>query len=318
MRVAILDDYQGVALDYADWSGIQSHSAITVFRHNTSDQEELIRELQPFDIIVAMRERTPFPSSVLKALPQLQLLVTTGSRNRSIDLISAATQGILVCGTESPSGGTVELTWGLILTMIRSIHTHDAALRSGSWQLYLGSELKGKTLGLLGFGRIGSAVAAIGRAFGMNVIAWSQNLGVDTTEKHSVDLVSKDELFRLSDVLTIHLVLSDRTRHLVGEPEIAKMRPTSYLVNTSRGPIVDENALLRALKDQRLAGAAVDVFDQEPLPVDHPFRRLDNILLSPHMGYVTKEAYEVFYPQVVEAIEEFLKGTPIRILTGEA
>ena len=263
---------------------------------------------------MAMRERTPFPASVLEKLPLLKLLVTTGSRNRSIDLAAAASQGVLVCGTDSPAGGTVELTWGLILAVVRSIHTHDAALRSGSWQLYLGNELKGKTLGVLGLGRIGSAVAAIGRAFGMDVIAWSQNLDADTARDNQALLVTKDELFRLSDVLTIHVLLSDRTRRLVGEKEIGLMRPTAYLVNTSRGPIVDESALLRALEGRLIAGGAVDVFDQEPLPIDHPFRKLDNLLLSPHMGYVTQEAYEVFYPQVVEAIEGFLKGTPIRIL----
>jgi phosphoglycerate dehydrogenase-like enzyme len=315
MKIAILDDYQGVALNYADWSTVQTTCAVSVFRHNISDERELIRELQPFDIVVAMRERTPFPSSILTELPQLKLLVTTGSRNRSVDIRAAEARGVLVCGTDSPAGGTVELTWGLILALARSIHTHDVALRSGQWQLYLGSEMKGKTLGVLGLGRIGSTVAAIGKAFGMSVIAWSQNLDTDTAKKHGVDLVTKDVLFQSADVVTIHLLLSDRTRGLVGEPELMMMRSTAYLINTSRGPIVDENILLRALQQGWIAGAAVDVFDQEPLAVDHPFRKLDNILLSPHMGYVTKEAYEIFYPQVVEDIEAFLKGIPIRILS---
>ena len=314
MRIAILDDYQGVALDYGDWTSVQRHSDITVFRHNISDQKKLIEELQPFDIVVAMRERTPFPDSILAELPSLKLLITTGSRNRAIDLLAARAHDIIVCGTDSPAGGTVELTWGLILALARSIHSHDAALRAGSWQLYLGKELKGKTLGVLGLGRIGSAVAAIGRAFGMGVIAWSQNLTADVARQNGADLVSRDELFQLSDVLTIHLVLSDRTRGLVGDSEITQMRPTSYLINTSRGPIIDENALMSALQDCRIAGAAIDVFDEEPLPVDHRFRRLDNMLLSPHMGYVTHEAYEVFYTQVVEDIEAFMKGYPIRVL----
>lgn len=314
MQIAILDDYQGVALDYGDWDSVYRECDVTVFRHTISDHRQLVEALECFDIVVAMRERTPFPASILEELPRLKLLVTTGSRNRSIDLTAATAHDIMVCGTDSPAGGTVELTWGLILALARSIHQHDTALRSGSWQLYLGNELQGKTLGVLGLGRIGSAVAAIGRAFGMEVITWSQNLTAGAARGSGADLVSKDELFQLSDVLTIHLVLSDRTRGLVGDSEIAQMRPTAYLINTSRGPIIEEGALMSALQDRRIAGAAIDVFDLEPLPADHPFRGLENMLLSPHMGYVTKEAYEVFYTQVVEDITAFLRGSPIRIL----
>ena len=316
MKIAVLDDYQGVSLDYGDWTGIQNHAEIVIFRHNIGEPSELIRELQEFDVVVAMRERTPFPESILRALPSLKLLVTTGSRNRSIDLEAAATLGIMVCGTDSPAGGTVELTWGLILSLVRSIHTPDAALRSGFWQLHIGSELRGKSLGVLGLGRIGSAVATIGKAFGMEVIAWSENLSPEMAYSQQVELVSKSQLFQLSDVLTVHLLLSDRTRGLVGKDELALMRNTSYLINTSRGPIVDETSLIRALQTRSIAGAAVDVFDKEPLPADHPFRGIDNLLLSPHMGYVTTEAYTVFYPQVVEDIEGFLRGSPVRILNG--
>ncbi|MFR9731996.1 D-2-hydroxyacid dehydrogenase family protein [Saccharopolyspora sp. MS10] len=320
MRIAVLDDYQGVARDYADWDSL---AAEVEFFHDTPvDREALLRRLEPFDAIAAMRERTAFPREVLAALPRLKLLVTTGMRNAAIDLDAAAELGITVCGTGSGStaphlawGPTAELTWGLILAVARRIPEQDRSVREGGWQLGVGVELAGRTLGVLGLGRLGSQVAKVGAAFGMDVIAWSHNLTEEAAAAAGARRVAKDDLFREADVLTIHTVLSERTRGLVGAPELALLRPTSYLVNTSRGPIVDEAALREALRAGRLAGAGIDVYSREPLPADDPWRGTPRTVLTPHVGYVTRGTYEAFYAETVEDLRAYLDGNPVRVLT---
>lgn len=314
VRIAVLDDYQGCALQMADWNLLLSGNQVQVFQDHLSDHVSLVERLKEFEIVVAMRERTPFPRSVLEQFPRLQLLVTTGMRNASIDVQAAADCGILVCGTEGLPYPTAELAWGLILALLRQIPREDRATREGHWQVSMGIGLKGKVLGVLGLGRLGSQVATIGKAFQMTVLAWSQNLTPERAAQYSATLVGKDELLSRSDILTIHLVLSDRTRGLIGERELGLMKSTAYLVNTSRGPIVDEKALVKALEKGTIAGAALDVFDEEPLPVNHPLRRVGNTVITPHLGYVTAEEYRVFYGQVVEDIHNFLKGSPIRML----
>jgi phosphoglycerate dehydrogenase-like enzyme len=312
-RVAILDDYQNAALTWADWSSLPD-TTVQTFPDHLDGEDALVQRLQDFDVVVAMRERTPFPRSLLERLPNLKLLVTTGSRNAAIDVRAAKDRGIVVSGTRSLRNPTAELTWGLILGLARHIPAEDAAVRAGAWQTRIGPSLDGKVLGIVGLGNLGSQVAIIGRAFQMEVIAWSQNLTQATAEQYGARLVTKDELFSQADVVTIHLVLSDRTRGLVGERELGLMKPDAYLVNTSRGPIVDGAALVRALQDNQIAGAALDVFDEEPLPTDHPFRRLPNTVLTPHIGYVSSDNYRLFYGDAVEDIAAFLKGQPIRLL----
>jgi phosphoglycerate dehydrogenase-like enzyme len=314
LRVAILDDYQGVALAMADWTSLGNGVSVQVFHQPLGNEDDIAERLRDFDIIVAMRERTPFPSSLLARLPSLKLLVTTGRRNAAIDIKATAARGILVSGTATMPMPPVELTWGLILALARNIPEEAASMRHGTWQTTIGVGLHGKTLGVIGLGRLGSEVARIGKAFGMNVVAWSQNLTTETTGPQGVELVDKDALFRRADVVTIHVVLSARTRHLVGERELAAMRPTAFLVNTARGPIVDEQALLAALQGRHIAGAGLDVFDEEPLPPDHPLRRLDNVVLTPHLGYVTVDNYRVAYADAVENIRSFLAGTPLRVI----
>ena len=314
VRVAVLDDYQNVALQMADWSALPAGAEIRVFNDHLDDLDQVAERLKGFEIVAAMRERTPFPRSLLERLPDLRLLVTTGMRNASIDVAGATDLGVVVCGTGGLPYPTAELTWGLILALVRDIPREDAAVRNGVWQTTLGTGLNGKTLGVLGLGRLGSQVATIGRAFGMKVIAWSQNLAAERAAHFGTSLVGKDELFAQCDVLSIHVVLSDRTRGLVGDRELGLMKPTAYLVNTSRGPIVDESALVRALESKRIAGAGLDVFDREPLPPDHPFTRLENTVLTPHLGYVTEETYRIFYRETVEAIAAFLSGHPVRVL----
>jgi phosphoglycerate dehydrogenase-like enzyme len=318
MRIAILDDFQNVALTLADWSPLDGRAQTTVFRDHLKDLDRLVERLRDFEAIVLMRERTPFPRALIEQLPQLKLLNTSGMTNRSIDLTAATDHGVVVCGTDNVGTTTAELAWGLILGLMRNIPQEDRATRDGAWQTSLGVGVAGKTLGILGLGKLGARMATIGAAFGMTVTAWSQNL---TEERcHAVGAVkagSKDELLSQADVVTIHLVLSDRTRGLIGRREFGLMKPTAYLVNTSRGPIVDQAALIEALETQRIAGAGIDVYDVEPLPADHPMRRLPNAVITPHLGYVTVDNYRVFYPKAVENIGAFLNGRPIRVLNPE-
>lgn len=316
--VAVLDDYQDVALNMADWSMLPSETQVQVFRDHLSDEKAVAERLQDFEIVVAMRERTPFPRPLLERLPKLRLLITTGMRNASIDVAAARDLGITVCGTGGLPSPTAELTWGLILALLRQIPREDSATRAGHWQVSVGVGLRDKVLGMMGLGNLGSQVATVGKAFGMSVLAWSQNLTAERAAQFGATLVGRDELLSRSDIVTIHLVLSDRTRGLVGTRELGLMKPTAYLVNTSRGPIVDEKALVQALQKGTIAGAALDVFDEEPLPPDHPLRRLGNTVITPHLGYVTVETYKVFYGQAVEDIQAFLRGKPIRVINNRA
>ena len=314
VRIAVLDDYQAVAMKMADWRLLSSEAEVQVFTDHLSDDDLVAERLQGFEIVVAMRERTAFPRGLLKDLPGLRLLVTTGMRNASIDIEAASKLGVLVCGTGGLPYPTAELTWGLILALLRHIPREDAATRDGRWQVTVGAGLKGKVLGVLGLGNLGSQVAVVGRAFGMSVIAWSQNLTAERAAQFDARLVGKDELLSSSDIVTVHLVLSDRTRGLLTTRELSQMKPTAYLINTSRGPIVDEAALVEALQKGNIAGAGLDVFDQEPLPPDHPLLSLDNTVITPHLGYVTAETYEVFFREAVEDIQAFLNGKPVRAL----
>jgi phosphoglycerate dehydrogenase-like enzyme len=313
-RVAILDDYQSVALDMADWKSLPAGTEVVVFRDHVADEGALASRLADFDILMAMRERTPFPRSLLERLPKLRLLITAGMRNASIDMKAAAERGVTVCGTAGLPYPTAELAWGLILSLVRRIPAEDRATREGRWQTSLGVGLNGKTLGVLGLGTLGSRAARVGRAFEMEVLAWSQNLTAVRAAEVGATLVAKDELLARADVVSVHLVLSERTRGLIGARELALMKRTAYLVNTSRGPIVDEVALIRALRDRTIAGAGLDVFDQEPLPLDHPFRTLPNTVITPHLGYVTEETYRLFFGHAVEDIQAYLRGEPVRVL----
>lgn len=313
-RIAVLDDYQGVALEMADWSHLAAAHSITVFRDHLSDQAAVAERLRPFDIVCLMRERTPMRRALIESLPNLRLIVTTGPSNASIDVAAAKTRGIVVCGTGHAIQGTSELTWGLIIALARKIAFEDRAIRDGRWQSTVGIDLQGKTLGLMGLGRLGSRVAKVGLAFGMTVLAWSQNLTAEHAAEHGAALVGKDELLRRSDVLSIHLVLGDRTRGLIGQREFGLMKQGVLLINTSRGPIVDEGALIDALKTGRIGGAGLDVFDVEPLAAGHPLRALPNTVVTPHIGYVTEAAYRTFFGDTVEAITAFLAGKPIRVL----
>jgi phosphoglycerate dehydrogenase-like enzyme len=314
MRVAILDDYQGIALSTADWTSLAPAVSIHPFDQRIPT-EELAERLRPFDAIVAMRERTPFPATLLEQLPSLKLLVTTGRRNAAIDVGAAAARGVVVCGTATLAMPPVELTWGLILSLARHLPRETAAMRQGRWQTTVGVGLHGKTLGVIGLGRLGTDVAKIGQAFGMQVIAWSQNLTRDRTDALGIEWVDKDSLFQCSDVVTIHLVLSSRTRGIIGARELALMKRSAFLINTARGPIVDEGAVINALRRGVIAGAGLDVFDEEPLPTDHPLRQLENAVLTPHLGYVTTENYRLAYGQAVEDIRAFLAGSPVRVIS---
>ncbi|WP_236051415.1 D-2-hydroxyacid dehydrogenase family protein [Nonomuraea cypriaca] len=313
LRCAVLDDYQGVALGLADWSRVRA----TSFRERFTDQDDLVAALGDHEIVVAMRERTPFPAELFERLPNLRLLVSTGMRNAAIDLAAARARGVTVCGTGSTSTPPVELTWALILGLVRNLVPEATAMRTGGpWQSTLGADLHGRTLGLLGLGKIGTRTAEIGQAFGMDVVAWSENLTKERAAAHGVRLApSKDALLSGSDIVSVHLVLSDRTRGLIGERELSLMRPTAYLVNTSRAAIVDQAALVSALRAGRIAGAGLDVFEVEPLPADHELRTLPNVLATPHLGYVTELNYETYFREAVEDIDAFLAGSPIRLLT---
>jgi phosphoglycerate dehydrogenase-like enzyme len=314
VKVAVLDDYQGVAKALGGWSILPPEVRVHMFQDHLAEEDALVERLKGFDVVVGMRERTPFPRSLLERLPVLKLLITTGMANSSFDLEAATDLGILVTGTNSHSDTTGELTWGLILALTRRIAEEDKATRAGQWQTTIGPGLGGKTLGILGLGRIGSQVAAYGHAFHMSVIAWSQNLTPDRATECGATLVSKEELFTGADVLSIHVRLSERTRGLVTSQDLALMKPSSYLVNTSRGPIVDEAALIDVLQRRAIAGAALDVFDEEPLPLNHPLRRMDNTVITPHLGYVTTESYRVMYSEAAEDIQAFLSGRFIRIV----
>jgi len=315
-RVALLDDYQGVALNMADWKSLPAGTDVVAFPDHLADESALAARLADFDVVMAMRERTPFTRSLFERLPKLRLLITAGMRNASIDMKAAAERSVLVCGTSGLPYPTAELAWGLILGLMRRIPAEDRATREGRWQVSLGLGLNGKTLGVLGLGTLGSRVARVGRAFEMTVLAWSQNLTAARAEEVGATLVAKDELLARSDIVSIHLVLSERTRGLLGARELGLMKRTAYLVNTSRGPIVDEAALVRALRDGTIAGAGLDVFEPEPLPADHPFRSLPNIVVTPHLGYVTEETYRVFYGHALEDVQAFLRGAPVRVLSA--
>jgi phosphoglycerate dehydrogenase-like enzyme len=315
VRVAVLDDYQAVASRIGPWSQLTGVD-VAYFGEQAGDEDALIARLEPFEIVVAMRERTPFPRAVLERLSNLRLLVTTGMMNASIDLDAAREHGVVVTGTGSTEEPTAELTWGLILGLVRHIAEEDRAVRRGVWQHTLGGDLAGATLGILGLGRLGRQVARIGLAFGMEVVAWSQNLDPRIAAEHGVTATTKEALFRRADVVTIHLKLSDRTRGLVSAEDLERMKPSAYLVNTSRGPIVDEDALVDALSAGRIAGAGLDVFDIEPLPAGHRLLETPHTLLTPHLGYVTSATYEIFFRDTVEDIAAYLAGAPVRVLNA--
>jgi D-3-phosphoglycerate dehydrogenase len=314
MRVAILDDYFDAALRLADWSPLKGRADIQVFTEPLGGEENAAKKLVDFEIIVGMRERTPFPASLIRRLPKLKLLITTGMRNLSFDLEAAHSQGVTVCGTGGVGNPTAELAVGMMIALLRDIPGQFGSMRQGGWQTRPGYDLAGKTLGLLGLGRVGGAVANVANAFHMKVIAWSQNLTEQRAAECHAHRVEKDELFRQSDVLSIHLILSDRTRGIVGARELDLMKPTAYLINTSRGEIVSEAALLQRLQEKRIAGAAIDVYGVEPLPADHAIRKLDNVLLTPHLGYVTSENLAKMYRDAIEDIIVFLDGRPVRVL----
>jgi phosphoglycerate dehydrogenase-like enzyme len=316
-RIAILDDYQGIALDCADWKSLPADVAIETFTEHLGGEAAVAAALAGFDVVVAMRERTPFPASLLERLPDLRLLVTTGMRNLAIDMEAARGQGVTVCGTAMLGHSAAEHAWALILALTKRIPLEDRTMHAGGWQASLVDGLKGNTLGIVGLGRLGAQVAQVGTAFGMRVVAWSANLTAERAAECGAELVDKETLFRDSDIITVHMVLSERSRGLVGTPEFALMKPTVFLVNTSRGPIVDEAALIEALMGETIAGAGIDVFDVEPLPKDHPLRGFDNAVLTGHTGYVMRENYLTAYGDTVENIAAWIAGDPVRVLNGD-
>ncbi|QQN25153.1 D-2-hydroxyacid dehydrogenase family protein [Pseudomonas syringae group genomosp. 3] len=313
LKIAVLDDWQNVASGVVDWSALDSVGEISFLHDYPADTATMVQRLQGFDVLCVMRERTLFDDALLSQLPNLRLLVTGGMRNAAIDTAAAERQGIVVCGTESYKNAAPELTWALIMGITRNLVAEANSLRAGNWQVGLGSDLHGKTLGILGLGSIGKWIARYGQAFGMNVIAWSQNLTAEAAAESGVTYVSKQQLFEQADVLSVHLVLSDRSRGLVDAQALGWMKPSAYLINSSRGPIIDQAALIKVLQQRHIAGAALDVFDIEPLPADHPFRTLDNVLATPHIGYVTENNYRTFYGQMIEAIQAWHAGSPIRV-----
>ena len=314
-RCAILDDYQNVALSAADWSKVSGDLEIKVFNAHLGAADKVIATLQGFDIVCAMRERTAFPRDVIEKLPQLKLLITTGMRNASIDVAAAKARGIVVCGTPAVGSPTSGIAIGLMLELTRRIGYENARMKAGvPWQTTIGLDLEGLTLGVLGLGKLGARTARIAQAFGMKVIAWSQNLTPEKCQEAGVAYASKEDLFRQADIVTIHLVLSQRTRGLVGAKELALMKPSAYIINTSRGPIIEEAALLAALRGKTIAGAGLDVFDVEPLPVEHPLRKMDNVVLTPHLGYVAIQNYRAYFAGIVDDIRAFLDGKPVRVI----
>lgn len=313
MRIAILDDYQSVAQGLADWGRLPAGSSLTVF-DRPIPVEDRAAVLAPFDVLVIMRERTPFPAALIEALPNLRLLITTGMRNNAIDLSACAARGVTVCGTAMVGAPTAELTWGLILALVKRIPSEDRALREGRWQTSLTEGLEGKRLGLVGLGKLGTKVARVAQIFGMEVAAWSPNLTDERAAEAGAVRLDKRDLFATSDVISVHLVLSERTRGVVSADDLAAMKPTGYFVNTSRAGLVDEAALLRVLREDRIAGAGIDVFGEEPLPPDSPWRGAPNTVLTPHLGYVTRENYAVFYRDALEDVLAWAAGTPVRML----
>lgn len=311
-RIAVLDDYQGVALSFGDWGSLGV--PVDVFRDTIKDPDALVARLAPYDAIVLMRERTPFPRSLIERLPNLRLLVTTAGRNNSVDAAALKERGITFCGTPGTTSPTSELTWGLILALLRDIPAQDCALREGRWQTVLGEGLEGRTLGVIGLGKQGQRVARVARAFDMRVLAWSTNLTDEAARAADATRVSKEELLRESDVVTLHLVLSERSRHTIGAAELGLMKPGAYLVNTSRGPLVDTAALEEALRARRIAGAALDVYDEEPLPAGTALASLPNTVLTPHLGYVTRGNYQHFYGGALEALKAWMAGQPVRVI----
>jgi D-3-phosphoglycerate dehydrogenase len=315
LRCAILDDYMNLTLRMADWSKISDRVDITAFNEPLTSTEAAATALADFGIICAMRERTPFPRALFAALPKLKLLITSGMRNAAIDMEAAKDHQVVLCGTQWSRDPTAPLTMGLILELTRNIGRENARMHAGEpLQKFIGIEIEGKTLGVVGLGKLGAKVAGLAKAFGMNVIAWSPNLTPERCEATGVGYATKEQLFATADIVTVHMVLSQRSRGLVGSADLARMKPTAYLVNTARGPIVDEQALLQTLQQRKIAGAAIDVFSVEPLPSDHPFRQLDNIVLTPHLGYVTEEGFRAHYSQMVEGIDAWFKGEPLRRL----
>jgi D-3-phosphoglycerate dehydrogenase len=318
VRAAILDDYQNVAMSFADWSPIAKDVEIKVFNKPFGSQDEAIKALQGFAVVVGMRERTPFPRKVIEALPDLKLLITTGARNNSFDVKACAERGVTVCGTGAAGSPTTGITFGLMLELTRRIGFENGRLKTGApWQTTIGRDLEGLTLGILGLGKLGQRSAAVGKAFGMKAIAWSQNLTEEKARAAGADYVSKDDLFRNADFVTIHLVLSDRSRGLVAAKELGLMKKSAYLINTSRGPIVDEKALIAVLNSKSIAGAGLDVFAVEPLPLDHPFRKMDNVVITPHLGYVSEQNYRKYFPDIVEDIRAWLDGKPVRVIEAK-
>jgi phosphoglycerate dehydrogenase-like enzyme len=312
MRIAVLDDYQLVGSRFADWDSLRGN--VQFHSEHLAEPAALAAALAGVDVVVAMRERTPFTAEVLDLLPDLRLLVTTGRANAAIDLAAARARGVVVCGTDSPSSATPELTWALILAVARHVPQEDARLRAGGWQHTIGTDLAGRRLGVVGLGRLGTRVAAVGRAFGMDVVAWSTNLDPAAAAAADVRAVGKEELFATSDVVTVHYKLSARSAGIVGRDDLARMKPTAFLINTSRGPLVDTEALLEALHAGRIGGAGLDVYDVEPLPVDHPLRSAPRTVLTPHLGYVTEDTYTTFFTQAVEDIAAWAAGSPVRVL----
>ena len=315
-RCAILDDYQNVALKSADWSKVKGDVEFKVFDQHLGGPDKVIAALSGFQIVVAMRERTGFPKAVIEALPDLKLLITTGMRNASIDTETAKARGVTVCGTPNFGNPTSGIAIGLMLELTRHIGYENARLHAGAtWQSTIGPDLEGMTLGVLGLGKLGAHTANIAKAFGMKVIAWSQNLTAEKCAAAGVGYVGKDDLFRQSDFITIHVVLSPRTRGIVGAKELGLMKASAFIINTSRGPLIDEAALIAALRDKKIGGAGLDVFDTEPLPLDHPLRKMDNVVITPHLGYVSEQNYRHYFSGVVEDIRGFLDGKPVRVLT---
>ena len=315
LRCAILDDYQNVALQLADWGQMADRVEIVTFTQPFDSAEAAAAALKGFQIICAMRERTPFPRTSFAALPDLKLLITSGMRNAAIDLEAARERGIVVCGTAMVGNPTAGLTIGLMLELTRKIGFENARMKAGErWQISIGEDIEGKTLGIVGLGKLGSQVAGIARAMGMKTIAWSTNLTREACDKAGVTYASKEDLFATADIITIHLVLSPRSRGLVSAADLARMKPSAYLINTARGPIVDEAALLETLQARKIAGAGLDTYSHEPLPTDSPLRKLDNVVMTPHLGYVTRENYRRIYSETIEGIEAWLKGAPVRLL----
>lgn len=315
MRCAVLDDYQNVALTMADWSKVTNDVEVTVFNEGLGDSDAIARTLRGFQIVCLMRERTPFPRALFEKLPDLKLLVTSGARNAAIDMAAAKDHGVVVCGTDGAKHPTAELAIGLLIDLARNISVENARMKAGEvWQSTVGRDLFQHTIGILGLGNLGGRVAKVAQAFGMRVLAWSQNLTPERCKEVGVEYATKEDLLKQSDFVTIHMVLSDRSRGLIGAPELSMMKRTAYIINTSRGPIIDEAALITALQDGTIAGAGLDVFNTEPLPRDHPLRTLPNVILTPHLGYVTQDGYKLFYGGTVDAIRAFLDGKPVRVI----